>query len=386
MKPPAGAGARPPAGARRLAIEAVAAVDAGARANVVVPALLARSDLAARDRAFVTELVYGTVRMRRACDWLVDRFARGRLDREVRAALRVGAYQIAFLGTPRHAAVSATVSAVDGPGRRVVNAVLRRVADLVDAGGALWPDRATQLSYPDWIIEVLVEDLGPADAWAAMAEMNRAATATTRPDGYVQDRASQMAAAHVEARRGERILDLCAAPGGKATALAGGGAFVVAADVDRARAAMVAANAGRLGCAGISVVVADGRQSPLAASTFDRVLVDAPCSGLGVLRRRPDARWRGRREDLGRLAGLQRQLVRSAIGLARPGGVVVYSVCTMTRAETAAIDSWLAKAHPDLEALPPPPAPWRPAGRGALLLPQDAGTDGMFLLALRSRP
>jgi 16S rRNA (cytosine967-C5)-methyltransferase len=302
----------------------------------------------------------------------------------VRAALRVGAYQLAFLHTPAHAAVSATVAEVDGPGRRLVNAVLRRVAEGLAAGPLRWPDLATELSYPDWIVELFCADLGAADGRAALVQMDQAASATVRADGYIQDRASQLVAAHVGARAGERVLDLCAAPGGKATALASSGAMVVAVDIDAARATRLAANAAGLGLGGVSVVVADGEHPPLAPASFDRVLVDAPCSGLGVLRRRPDARWRVRPDDLPRLAALQRRLLNSAAGLLRPGGVLVYCVCTMTRVETAGIDRWLARAHCNLVALPPPKAPWRPAGRGAILFPHTEGTDGMFMLTLHA--
>ncbi|HET9071906.1 MAG TPA: transcription antitermination factor NusB [Acidimicrobiales bacterium] len=370
--------------ARGVALTALVEVAGGARANVVLPRLLGASSLERRDRAFATELTYGTCRMQRACDWLVDRHVRGRTDAEVRAALRLGAYQLAWTRVPPHAAVAATVAEVGGPGRSLVNAVLRRVADDVARGPVRWPDPATALSYPDWVVARLGADLGPAAARAALEQMNVAAAATERDDGYIQDPASQMVAAHVGARPGERVLDLCAAPGGKATALAGAGAaLVVAADVDPGRSAVVAGNAARLGLATVAAVVADGRRPPLRPGAFDRVLVDAPCSGLGVLRRRPDARWRSQPGDLPRLAALQRELLDAAVPLVRPGGTLVYSVCTLTREETAGIDRWLAAAHPDLVPLPPPGSPWVPAGRGGLLLPQAAGTDGMFALALR---
>jgi 16S rRNA (cytosine967-C5)-methyltransferase len=376
-----------PAGsaARRLALDALLAVEGGGRANAVVPRLLADSRLAGRDRALVTELVYGTCRRRRSCDWLVDRYTRSRLDPEVRTALRLGAYQLGWTRIPAHAAVSATVAAVGGPGRSVVNAILRRVAAELDAGPVAWPDAGTELSYPDWIVDRFVAELGPDAGRAALVVMNEPAALTTRPDGYAQDRASQLVAAHVDARPGERILDLCAAPGGKATAMAGAQpALVVAADISPARAALLAANSGRLGTESIATVVADGTAPPWQMGSFDRVLVDAPCSGLGVLRRRPDARWRVQPGDIERLAGLQRRLLSAAIPLVRPGGVLVYSVCTLTREETTGIDRWLARTSPELVARPRPGAPWTARGRGALLLPQAAGTDGMFVLALQS--
>ncbi|MEY2403720.1 MAG: rRNA (cytosine967-C5)-methyltransferase, partial [Acidimicrobiaceae bacterium] len=197
-------------------------------------------------------------------------------------------------------------------------------------------------------------------------------------DGYVQDRASQWVAELVGAQEGELIADLCAAPGGKATAMASSGATVIGADLHAARASLVAAN-------GLStVVVADARQAPFVSGGFDRVLVDAPCSGLGALRRRPDARWRIRPDDVDQLATLQRELVDAAVALLRPGGVLVYSVCTLTKAESLGIDEYLASRHPELSPLRPPSDPWQPWGRGALLLPQTEGTDGMTILTLGS--
>jgi 16S rRNA (cytosine967-C5)-methyltransferase len=124
--------------ARGLALQALREVDDGAWANVVVPQMLNRSRLDQRDRHLVTELVYGTCRMQRACDWLVGRYTRARVDEEVRAALRLGAYQLGWTRIPSHAAVSATVSEVRGPGRSVVNAVLRKVATEIDGGLVIW--------------------------------------------------------------------------------------------------------------------------------------------------------------------------------------------------------------------------------------------------------
>jgi 16S rRNA (cytosine967-C5)-methyltransferase len=188
-----------PPTARRLAIDCLVAVDGGLRANVVVPAALDTSHLEERDRALVTELVYGVCRMRRACDWLIDRHVRGRTDPQVRAALRLGTYQLVWLRVPTHAAVSATVEEVTGPGRSLVNAVLRKVATEADRGPVRWPDPATELSYPDWIVARLAADLGPERARAALETMNRAAEVTVRSDGYIQDRASQLVATEVGA-------------------------------------------------------------------------------------------------------------------------------------------------------------------------------------------
>lgn len=367
--------------ARRLALDVLRRIEEGARANAALADALDASSLDSRDRAFATELVYGTTRMARACDFLVERFLLRPLDPATRAALRLGAYQLHYLRTPAHAAVSATVQIAPRRSRGLVNAVLRRVAD----APLSWPDTATRLSYPDWILERLVDDLGEEDGVAALEAMNVAPAPTERPDGYTQDRASQWVAAAVGASAGERIADVCAAPGGKATAMAATGALVLASDIQPGRAALVASAARRTGAASVGTVAADGRRPPWRRARFDRVVVDAPCTGLGVLHRRPDARWRRVPAEVSRLAALQRELLGAAVDLLRPGATLVYSVCTLTAEETLGVDAWLETALPTLTPSDPPGPPWRPHGRGALLLPQAAGTDGMFLLRLTDR-
>ncbi|MFN0091828.1 MAG: transcription antitermination factor NusB, partial [Acidimicrobiales bacterium] len=395
--PPAGTRptpARPPApgsAARRVAVDALARIDeTAAFANLVLPGLLEASSLARRDRAFVTDLVYGSLRRRRACDWLIDRWLLRPVEPHVRAALRLGAYQLAFLGTPPHAAVDATVAAVSGPGQSLVNAVLRRVAaELGEAGGVdalAWPSPAVLLSYPDWIVSRLSEDLGEAAALDALAAMNDPGPPAVRPDGYVQGLASQAVVELCEPAPGMRAVELCAAPGGKATLLAERGCTVAALDVAPGRAGLIAANVNRLGASGaVWPVVSDGRRPAVRPGRFDLVLVDAPCSGLGVLGRRADARWRLDADAPERLAVLQGDLVRAAVDLLAPGGLLVYSACTLTAVETLGVDAALAAAAPALEPLALPPPPWRPWGRGGLLLPA-AGGDGMAVLRLRRPP
>ena len=347
--------------ARGVAITALMAAEEGERANLIVPRLLSASGLDERDRSFVTELAYGTLRMCRACDWLVDQFARGELEPVVRAAARAGAYQLAFMRVPSYAAVSATVSEVPPRARSLLNAVLRRVAALAEAGPLAWPDLGTRLSYPDWVIRRLGEDLGPERAMGALDQMNIAASQTIRADGYTQDPGSQAVAEHMTELMGANpgpVLDVCSAPGGKATLLAGSAAFVVGADLAPQRARQVAGNAERLGLRNLSVVVADGTEPPFRAAQFA--------------------------DDVGRLAALQRRLLGSVAGLVAPGGVLVYSVCTLTRAETEDVSSWLARElGSGWEVLGPPGPPWEPHGQGAILLPQSVGTDGMYLSAYR---
>lgn len=386
--------------ARQVALGALLRVETdGAYANLVLPTMLEATSLGPSDRALATELVYGTIRMRRACDWALGRFREpSELEPSVRNALRLGAYQLLFLQTPPHAAVSTTVDLVAPRARPLLNAVLRRVASAYAGGAARpqWPDEATRLSYPDWIVERLESDLGREQALATLSQMNTAPPVHRRRDGTVQDLASQWVAAHLGASADDRVLDLCAGPGGKTTALGHTGAWVVAGDRSANRCKLVSANARRVGVDDRTAVVGlDGRLPPFREEAFDRVLVDAPCSGLGALRRRPDARWRIQPRDVEVLAGLQRALLAAAAPLVRPGGRLLYAVCTLTAAETVEVDRWAAAELPDLdgprldgppgERWCPPGSGWEPIGRGARLLPHAAGTDGMYVLAL-SRP
>lgn len=365
-----GDGGRPGVGARRAAVEALMRIERqGGYAHLVVPAVVDRADLDPRDRALAVGLVYGTTRMRRACDWVVRRHVRTRPDPRTRVVLRMGVYQLLFGGLAAHAVVDTTVAVAPRRTRGLVNAVLRKVAD---EGEPDWPDEATRLSYPDWIVDRLVADLGREDALAALEAMNTSAVPPDRGDGYRQDPASLAVVDAVDAEPGSLVADLCAGPGGKATRLAAGGLRVVATEPHGGRARATARLARRLGVP-VPVLVADGRRPPLRAEVFDAVLVDAPCSGLGALRRRPDARWRITPDAVDRLAALQRELVAAAGELVRPGGLLVYAVCTLTRAETTDV---AATVPTDRFTPLPPPEGWRPDG---LLLPGDTGTDGMAL-------
>lgn len=367
--------------ARRLAIKALVRIEEdGAYANLVLPGLLERSQLPERDRGFVTELVYGTTRMKRACDFLVDRFVLNKVEAEVRAALRIGAYQLHYLETPRHAAVDATVGAVRGRGRGVVNAVLRRVADDHDKRKAsgeplAWPDLATELSYPTWLVKRLTADIGE-EAEAVLRLMNRAAVVHERDDGYVQDPASQAVVAAVAAQPGEIVVDVCAAPGGKATGIATTGARVIAADLQPHRVGLITQNLARSEAtvSTVSAIVADAAHPPFLPGSVDRVLVDAPCSGLGSLRRRPDARWRLDHTAPERLRDLQIELVLANVGLLRPGGVLTYSVCTLTDAEGTQVRDAVAERLGDSVVV----------GPLETILPTES-SDGMMLFQL-TRP
>jgi 16S rRNA (cytosine967-C5)-methyltransferase len=375
-----------------------------------------------RDRALARRLAYGTVQRARTLDHAIEALGRRpvrKLDPPVRAALRLGCYQLAFLdGVPRYAAVNESVELVRTARlERAVpftNAVLRRLADGARAFCEALPEgtaheAALRHSYPDWVAETWWRELGPDDTRALMHAQNDEPETAVRlvrgavdgredtlipgawvvdrvdeaavADGRIwpQSRASQLVGHVVGSRPGERTLDLCAAPGGKATMVAG---EVVAVEVDEARAAQLAETARRLGATGVRVVHADGRELPPELDGFDRALVDAPCSGLGVLASRPDLRWRA--EPLG---DLQLELLRAAVGRVRTGGTVVYSTCTINESENEAIvDRVVGEGGARLDRTLGDEWPaFRHRRRPELLqtLPHVHGTSGFFVARLR---
>jgi 16S rRNA (cytosine967-C5)-methyltransferase len=215
-----------------------------------------------------------------------------------------------------------------------------------------------------------------------MATMNDAPPVTERDDGYVQDLGSQWVAWAVPASAGDSVLDVCAAPGGKATAIAARGAVVVAADLQEQRVGLVASNAARLGATGVLAVIADATTPPFAPRSFQHVLLDAPCSGLGTLRRRADARWRIQPGDVTQLAVLQQRMIDACAPLVAPGGSFTYSVCTLLAAESTA-HRMPGGFEPITER---PNGAWHEYGDGWRVLPHEADTDGMILLRYRRQP
>ena len=383
----------------------------------------AAQGLDSRDRALAQRLAFGTVQRVRTLDHAIDKLGKRptrKLDPPVRAALRLGAYQLGFTDVAQHAAVNETVELV----RRArleravpfTNAVMRRLSEgikpLLDALVEDTPqDAALKHSYPDWIGEVWWDELGAGAALALMRAQNEPPERVVRlnprkadhvaggtPDSdlpgawhvdridedavaagliWPQSRGSQLAGLVVGSRQGEKTLDLCAAPGGKATQLEG---EVVAVELHPGRARELEENCRILGADNVTVVNADATELPAELTGFDRVLVDAPCSGLGVLAARPDLRWRARP-----LPELQAELLRVAAERVKPGGTIVYSVCTLNADENEAVvdasglelDASLGEEWPQ----------FRHPERPELLrtLPHVHGTSGFFVARFTAR-
>ncbi|MEW6582310.1 MAG: transcription antitermination factor NusB, partial [Actinomycetota bacterium] len=403
-----------------------------------------RRRLDGRDRALAHRLAFGAVQRQRTLDHLVDGILDrpGAVEAEVRDVLRLGAYELLFSdGVPPHAVVDQAVRLARAGGtdpRRatgragLVNAVLRRVAAEGRARLAALRDddpasAAVCHSFPDWIAERLFAALGAERARAEMAAANLPAESAVRwnplrgprrsledelpagwhrdpllPEAYVvagrfaledsrawargraigQSRASMIPARALAPRPGERILDMCAAPGAKAThiaALAQNRCRITAVELHPARADALRALARRMGAL-VQVVDGDAREVPLDPP-YDAVLVDPPCTGLGVLSARPDARWRRRETALAPLVDIQRGLLARALELVRPGGRVVYSTCTLLPEENEDVVRGTGAHVDDLTGDFPGMA--HPALPGALLtLPSVHGTDGFFVARL----
>lgn len=410
---------------------------------------LERSGLNARERALVAELAYGVQRHRTRLDYVISAFSHrppSELDPEMLDILRIGIYQILDMRIPSHAAVNETVNLAKRHLHRgtssYVNAVLRTVVGGLE--GLRWPAREdlplyleTAYSHPRWLVDYLLERM-PEGEVERLCEADNALPGlalranTSRLDGagllaeitsrggsgqpspylpeavvnvnisreylvdllerglcVVQDQSSMLVAHSVDPFPGSLVVDACAAPGGKSThlsAMTGREGRVVAVDRNPRRLEALRDAVSRLGCGNISVLEGDSAHlKDIAGEKSDAVLVDAPCSGLGTLQRRPELKWRRSREDLTRLAGLQISLLQGCAEAVRPGGTLVYSVCTYSNEETEGVIAAFLAARGDfrLDDLRPhlPPVLASSIGRkGCLqLMPHRHGTEGMFM-------
>jgi 16S rRNA (cytosine967-C5)-methyltransferase len=380
----------------------------------ILHGLFEKEPLNALDRAFVMENFFGVLRHLTQLDFFIGELrGGGGLDERTRQILRLGLYQIFHLRTPPHAAVNETVE-LAGPARGLVNAILRRALreqPLLEEKLAASPPEV-RTSHPDFLLSRWNAEFGPEATAALCAWNNRPAEVHVRANGlkvttgelrisvpeaeespfhpralkvrhlplawllhglcYVQDPSTLLAPDLLDPLPGETVLDLCAAPGGKTTYLAelmGNHGRIVACDLWESRVARLRENVARLGATIVEVVQQDAliKGGVLQPDSFDRVLLDAPCSNTGVLRRRVDVRWRITEEDFIRMPVQQLALLRRAAEVLKPGGVLVYSTCSLEPEENDQVIAEVAKEIPSLRFV-----------ESRRALPFVDGVDGAF--------
>jgi 16S rRNA (cytosine967-C5)-methyltransferase len=415
------------ASSRQVAFRVVRRVTDGAYADRAFRAEAGGARLGPADRAFAQRLAYGTIQRRLTLDHVIANLADrplAKLDPPLLDALRLGIYQLLFMDSvPDHAAVAETVELAKsskGQGHKLANAVLRRAARearaIYDGVGDDNPaSAAIRHSHPQWLAELWWKALGPDEARALLEADNRPAedavrvnTLTADPDAVAerigrvhrdadlpealvldapfdvegsdlfelgaitpQSRASQLVARTLDPQSGETVLDMCSAPGTKTThaaALMSGKGQITAIEVNSARASDLRANCARMHAASVEVIVEDAR---LVKGQFDRVMLDAPCSNLGTLARRPDARWRKTPQQIAELAALQADLLDSAAKATKPGGTLVYSVCTISPKEGREQIDAFSERHPEFTET-----------SRRQTLPHTDDTDGFFIARL----
>ena len=319
-----------PAPARILAFDILQKVDSGGYASDL---LAERStDLTSRDAGLAAEIVFGVLRYRAQLDHLIVHYS-GRtqkLDREVRTALRMGIYQLRYLDrVPSHAAVTESVELVKRARKRsaagFVNAILRQV----DRDPVAWPTREIELSCPEWLLARWEQHYG-AEAAAAIARAALQAPEHYERNGRIQDIGSQSIVPLLELESGQSFLDLCAAPGNKTAQALEAGVRAVACDLYYHRIA-------QLKELGAELLVLDGTAPLPFGRQFDRILVDAPCTGTGTLGRNPEIKWKLTPGDLADLQGRQTALLTQARAALATGGLLVYSTCSLEPEENEAV-------------------------------------------------
>lgn len=442
---------------RQIAFIALCAAHRGAYADAALDRVLRQTNLSNVDRRLVTELVYGSVRRMRTLDTLINQLAKKNASQQppdLRTILHLGLYQLRYLNQiPAAAAVNSTVDLAKKNGfsglTGFVNGLLRQYSRLATSENTLSDDKLINSSknpverlgilhsYPDWIVQVWLEQFGLAEteqlcAWfnqspaidlrinplqtsiaATEAAMQSAGVAVTRlphlpqalrltgrmgaiqnlpgfSEGWwtVQDSSAQLVSYLLDPQPGEVVIDACAAPGGKTTHIAElmeDQGVIWASDRAASRLRKLGENASRLHLQSIQICEGDSRLSQFQ-NIADRVLLDAPCSGLGTLHRHADARWRQTPETVAELSTLQKELLAQTSTWVKPGGVLVYATCTLHPCENEQVVQGFLATHPEWQIEPPTAAPataFASAAGWVKVLPHRHHMDGFFMVRLR---
>jgi 16S rRNA (cytosine967-C5)-methyltransferase len=432
---------------RDAALSILLAVDKNqAYSNLLLNQTINKYHIEAKDRALLTELTYGTLQYKYALDYYLEPYIRGKIEQWIRWLLRLSVYQMVYLSKiPEHAIVHEAVEIAKRRGHKgiasMVNGILRSITRMGIPSLEKIKDPieriAIETSHPRWIVEMFVDSYGLEKTVAMLKENNippkqtvrvntlkatvgeaiellaqediqaeqskvipqclnllngQAARTETFRQGIItiQDESSMMPAIVLNPKPGERVLDMCAAPGGKTTHMAEimkNEGSILATDIHSHKLDLIEENCARLGINIVETAPIDGRKAAelLQPESFDAILVDAPCSGLGVMRRKPDIKYTKREEDFDRLHEIQLELLDNAEKLLKPGGRLVYSTCTVSKKENeGTVEAFLA-SHPEMKLVPINHLPKQlleAQHEGMLqVFPQDFGSDGFFVAA-----
>lgn len=436
---------------RDAALSILLAVDKNqAYSNLLLHETIKRHKIEPKDRALLTEMTYGTLQHKMTLDYYLEPFIRGKIDHWVRWLLRLSLYQMHYLTRiPPHAAVNEAVEIAKRRGHKGIASTVNGILRSILRQGVRSTDEITDpierlsiaTSHPNWLVERWVAAYGMATTQAMLEENNVPPIQTVRvnltkgtveeaithltAEGIkverstlipeclhitggqaartaafgqglitIQDESSMLPATVMNPQPDWRVLDMCAAPGGKTTHLAekmNDEGSILALDLHPHKLELIDENTARLGLESIDTAPLDGRKAPeyLAVESFDAVLVDAPCSGLGVMRRKPDIKYTKREEDLESLQAIQVSLLKAATRLLKPGGLLIYSTCTVDKTEN---EGTVAQFLQDVKKMQLTPLQNLPAALDAKqkdgmlqVFPQDFGSDGFFVAAFRKQ-
>lgn len=436
---------------RDASLSILLAVDKNqAYSNLLLHETIKRHKIEPKDRALLTEMTYGTLQHKMTLDYYLAPFIRGKIDHWVRWLLRLSLYQMHYLTRiPPHAAVNEAVEIAKRRGHKGIASTVNGILRSILRQGVRSTDEITDpierlaiaTSHPDWLVQRWVEAYGMATTQAMLEENNVPPVQTVRvnttkatvadvvasltaegikveqstllteclhitggqaartkafADGLmtIQDESSMLPATVMNPQPDWRVLDMCAAPGGKTTHLAekmNDEGSILALDLHPHKLELIDQNTARLGLESVDTAPLDGRKAPeyLALESFDAVLVDAPCSGLGVMRRKPDIKYTKREEDLESLQAIQLSLLKAATRLLKPGGLLIYSTCTVDKTEN---EGTVAQFLQDVKKMQSTPLQNLPAALNAKqqdgmlqVFPQDFGSDGFFVAAFRKQ-
>ena len=435
---------------RDAALSILLAVDKNqAYSNLLLNDTIKRHKIEPKDRALLTEITYGTLQYKMTLDYYLEPYIRGEVEDWMRWLLRLSLYQMHYLSRiPPHAAVNEAVEIAKRRGHQgtasmvngILRAILREGVSEVDVFNEI-DELAITTSHPHWLVERWVEMYGVEKTSAMLEENNKPAIQTVRvnvtkatveqvltslaEDGVtankspllseciyitegqasrtaafrqgwvtIQDESSMIPAHVLQPQRDWRVLDMCAAPGGKTTHVAermNNEGTIIALDLHEHKLALIQQNMTRLGLTNITTLHVDGRKAieRFEANSFDAILVDAPCSGLGVMRRKPDIKYTKQEQDLARLQTIQLALLDAAVTLLKPNGKLIYSTCTVDKVENEGTVQQFLQQHSTMQSTAIdslPQALMEKQQDGMLqVFPQDFGSDGFFVAAFTKK-